>query len=407
MVMRTTSAGFFGADCAREDAGRPSTPSRHAARVESRIGGMCAQRAGGGKSAARGMAPGVTVGDTWPVNSDEVAMGSSSFKLEPGTRVVVRSIVYYAILITVTTLLWRFIPRSASDLPTTIDLFGGQDAAVRAAEPQPLGEVGLAISVGVAMLAAVLLSLPVAWVYLLTRSKRGYQQSVVQLLIILPVVVAGIVLLVKYSVTLAFSLAEIVAAVRFRNTLDDSKDAVYVFLATAIGLASAVNLPVAAVISIGFNTITLILYYTDFGSAPVELDGRIAEQRLRRARQLARTGTFVARIDDEVFRNMTREQLEGVAQRAWRRAQASDDTGETAAGVRVRVRTNDIGAMQRAVEPHLTENVKSWRIGAIVETEGELCAEYHVQLKKKATPDDLLALLRASGSDKILNVEVI
>jgi hypothetical protein len=65
----------------------------------------------------------------------------------------------------------------------------------------------------------------------------------------------------------------IVAAVRFRNTLDDSKDAVYVFLATAIGLASAVNLPVAAVISIGFNALALVMYYTDFGSAPVELDG--------------------------------------------------------------------------------------------------------------------------------------
>ncbi|HKH94399.1 MAG TPA: hypothetical protein VKA54_21515 [Gemmatimonadaceae bacterium] len=335
-------------------------------------------------------------------------MDARSFKLEPGTRVVVRSVVYYAILITATTFAWKFLPRTSQELPSSLDaLFGGREAASRAAQTVPLDEASLAISVGVAMLAAVLLSLPVAWVYLLTRAKRGYQQSVVQLLIILPAVVAGIVLLVKYSVTLAFSLAGIVAAVRFRNTLDDSKDAVYVFLATAIGLASAVNLPVAVVISIGFNAVALVLYYTDFGSAPVELDGRIAEQRLRRARQLARTGTFVARIDDEVFRNMTREQLEGVAQRAWRRAQASDDTGETAAEVRVRVRTNDIGAMRRAVEPHLTENVKSWRIGAIIETEGERCAEYHVQLKKKATPDDLLALLRASGSDKILNVEVI
>jgi hypothetical protein len=372
------------------------------------MGGMCAPRARAGKSAATGMAPGATVRDTWPVNTDEVAMSSSSFKLEPGTRVVVRSIVYYAILITATTLLWRFIPRSASELPSTLDLFGGREAAVRAAEPPPLGEVGLAISVGVAMLAAVLLSLPVAWVYLLTRSKRGYQQSVVQLLIILPVVVAGIVLLVKYSLALAFSLAGIVAAVRFRNTLDDSKDAVYVFLATAIGLASAVNLPVAAVISIGFNTITLILYYTDFGSAPVELDGRIAEQRLKRARQLARTGTFVARIDDEVFRNMTPEQLEGVAQRAWRRAraQAGEDGGETEE-VRVRLRTRDLAAMRRAVDPRLTENVKNWRIGAITDTDGVQTAEYHVQLKKKATPDDLLALLRASGSDQVLTVELI
>jgi hypothetical protein len=230
----------------------------------------------------------------------------------------------------------------------------------------------------------------------------------VQLLIVLPAVVAGIVLLVRYSVTLAFSLAGIVAAVRFRNTLDDSKDAVYVFLATALGLASAVNLPVAAVVSIGFNTIALILWYTDFGSAPVELDGRIAEQRLKRARQLARTGTFVARIDDEVFRNMTREQLEGVAQRAWKRAQAQDGEAEEAVQeVRVRIRTNDLAAMRRAIDPRLTENVKTWRIGAIGDADGVQTAEYHVQLKKKGNPDDLLALLRASGSDQVLTVELV
>lgn len=335
-------------------------------------------------------------------------MGSSGFKLEPGTRVVVRAAVYYAVLITVTTYAWSYIPHSAYGLPPTLEtLFSGREAASRAAETTPLDEVDLAGTVAVAMLAAVLLSLPVAWVYLLTRAKRGYQQSVVQLLIVLPTVVAGIVLLVKYSLALAFSLAGIVAAVRFRNTLDDSKDAVYVFLATAIGLSSAVNLPVAAVISIGFNTVVLVLYYTDFGSAPVELDGRIAEQRLRRARQLARTGTFVARIDDEVFRNMTREQLEGVAQRAWKRAQAADDASEPTEEVRVKVQTRDLVSMRRAVEPRLTENVKTWRIGAINDADGVQTAEYHVQLKKKATPDDLLALLRASGSDQVINVELL
>jgi hypothetical protein len=329
----------------------------------------------------------------------------------PGARVVLRAVVYYAVLITATTLAWRYLPHATNEFPAGLDrLFGGgRAAAVRAARDiPPLDEVTLGITVAIAMLAAVLLSLPVAWVYQLTRAKRGYQQSVVQLLIVLPAVVAGIVLLVKYSLELAFSLAGIVAAVRFRNTLDDSKDAVYVFLATALGLASAVNLPVAAVVSIGFNTIALVLWYTDFGSAPVELDGRIADQRLKRARQLARTGTFVARIDDEVFRNMTREQLEGVAQRAWKRAQAQDsDAEEAPQEVRVRIRTNDLAAMRRAVDARLTENVKTWRIGAINEREGVHTAEYHVQLKKKTTPDELIALIRASGADQLLNVELI
>jgi hypothetical protein len=347
-------------------------------------------------------------GDTWPVPAGEVAMGSNATRVGPGARVVLRAVVYYAVLVTVTTLVWRYLPRAAQEMPSSLDtLFGGRSAAIRAAQPAPLDVVSLSITVGVAMLAAVLLSLPVAWVYQLTRAKRGYQQSVVQLLIVLPAVVAGIVLLVKYSLALAFSLAGIVAAVRFRNTLDDSKDAVYVFLATGVGLASAVNLPVAAVISIGFNAVVLALWYTDFGSAPVELDGRIAEQRLRRARQLARTGTFVARIDDEVFRNMTRDQLEGVAQRAWRRAQQQGAEPTEAEETRVRVRTRDLVAMRSRVEPRLTEFVKTWRIGAISEAEGVHLAEYHVQLKKKSTTEDLLALLRASGSEQIITAELL
>jgi hypothetical protein len=373
-----------------------------------RIGQYCPSRAGGGKTAGTAMARRPMRGDTWPVPAGEVAMASNTTRIGPGARVVLRAVVYYAVLVTATALVWRYLPRSAQEMPSSLDtLFGGRSAAIRAAQPAPLDEVSLSITVGVAMLAAVLLSLPVAWVYQLTRAKRGYQQSVVQLLIVLPAVVAGIVLLVKYSLALAFSLAGIVAAVRFRNTLDDSKDAVYVFLATGVGLASAVNLPVAAVISIGFNAVVLVLWYTDFGSAPVELDGRIAEQRLRRARQLARTGTFVARIDDEVFRNMTREQLEGVAQRAWRRAQQQGDEAGEAEETRVRVRTRDLAAMRSRVEPRLTEYVKTWRIGAISESDGVHVAEYHVQLKKKSTTEDLLALLRASGSEQIITAELV
>ncbi len=272
---------------------------------------------------------------------------------------------------------------------------------------QSLDEVTLAFAVGIAMLASVLLALPVAWVYLLTRAKRGYQQSVVQLLIILPLVVSGIVLLVKYSIALAFSLAGIVAAVRFRNTLDDSKDAVYVFLATAIGLSAAVNLPVALVISIVFNVVAVALYFSDFGSAPVELDGRIADRRLKRARQMARTGTFVARIDDEVFRHMTRDQLEGVADRARRRAHNSEDDGPTNIDeLRVTLRTADVAGMRSAVEPHLQDYTKKWRLGAITADDGVDVVEYFVQLKKKSAPDELLSLIRSAGQPSVIDAQL-
>ncbi|MES2177140.1 MAG: DUF4956 domain-containing protein [Gemmatimonadota bacterium] len=329
--------------------------------------------------------------------------------MESTTRVVVRAALYYAVLIGLGVGVWQLLPHGGAMAPASLDaLFGvGPVNSTKELPGGSLDEVTLAISVAVAMLASVLLALPVAWVYLLTRSKRGYQQSVVQLLIILPLVVSGIVLLVKYSVALAFSLAGIVAAVRFRNTLDDSKDAVYVFLATAVGLASAVNLPVALVISIGFNATVLVLWYTDFGNAPVELDGRIAEKRLRRAKQLARTGTFVARIDDEVFKNMTRDQLEGVAERAWKRAHTNDDDAPSSENeTRIRLRTADAEALRRIIEPKLQDYTRQWRAGPTTTDGGVETIEYYVQLRKRTPADELLSLVRAAGSSQIIDSEV-
>jgi hypothetical protein len=110
------------------------------------------------------------------------------------------------------------------------------------------------------ILGALVLMLPVAWIYTVTRPAQ-YDPSLVQSLVILPIVAAGIVIVVKDSLALAFGLAGIVAAVRFRNTLNDSKDAVYIFLALAVGVASGVGaLDVALVLSASFNAVVLVLW---------------------------------------------------------------------------------------------------------------------------------------------------
>jgi hypothetical protein len=87
-----------------------------------------------------------------------------------------------------------------------------------------------AVLAAVSLLGALALMIPVAWVYLLTKQRRGYDESVVQAMLILPIAVAGIVFIVQFNLALAFSLAGAAAAVRFRSTLKDTKDAVYVFL---------------------------------------------------------------------------------------------------------------------------------------------------------------------------------
>ena len=121
----------------------------------------------------------------------------------------------------------------------------------------------------IAMLGALALICPVAWMYMRTKPKLRYDPSLVQTVIVLPVVIAGVVLIVRDSTALAFSLAGIVAAVRFRNTLRDTKDAVYIFLAIAVGLSSGVeSFAVGFVVCVIYVAVVLVLWRFDIGTAP-------------------------------------------------------------------------------------------------------------------------------------------
>ena len=74
-------------------------------------------------------------------------------------------------------------------------------------------------------------ALPVSWVYMAVRSGDEYDQSLVNTIIVLPMVVTGIVIIVQNSLALAFSLAGIAGAVRFRNSLKSSGDALFILCA--------------------------------------------------------------------------------------------------------------------------------------------------------------------------------
>jgi len=133
----------------------------------------------------------------------------------------------------------------------------------------------------VAMLGALALMCPVAWMYMRTKPKANYDTSLVQTVIVLPVVISGVVLIVRDSVALAFSLAGIVAAVRFRNTLRDTKDAVYIFLAIAVGLAAGVgSFSVGFVVSVIYVAVVLVLWRFDIGTAPTpeRVQGRLVAE---------------------------------------------------------------------------------------------------------------------------------
>ena len=79
--------------------------------------------------------------------------------------------------------------------------------AVRAAHVNNLGQSLFWLAV--AIVSALLLSLPVSWVYMGIRNDDEYDQSLINTILLLPMVVTGIVIIVQNSLALAFSLAGI------------------------------------------------------------------------------------------------------------------------------------------------------------------------------------------------------
>ena len=136
--------------------------------------------------------------------------------------------------------------------------------AVRAAHVANFGQSVFWLVI--AIIAAILVSLPISWTYMAVRGGDEYDQSLVNTIIVLPMVVTGIVIIVQNSLALAFSLAGIAGAVRFRNSLKSSGDALFILLAVAVGLSAGIGaIELAAVISIFFNYCFATLWVTEYG----------------------------------------------------------------------------------------------------------------------------------------------
>ena len=350
--------------------------------------------------------------------------------------VITRVLAYYLVLFVVAYAVWQALPagvRSTALLtfapllvPSGVfggggggggfDALGRGEFARAAAAGAAGGQEPIAIVATVAAIGAFLLALPVAWVYMFTHHKKGYRQSSVHTLVLLPVVVAGITVLVKNSLALAFALAGIVAAVRFRTTLEDSKDAVYLFLATGLGLAAGVELDIAVSLSVTFNAIVLVLWYTDFARTPPRLEGVRAQRQLERALAIAnRTSQFVARVDQEILQGMAPEQLDALAARVLRRRAEGDPTLPNAAAQRFDARlsivTTDVDALRDCIEPALEGTVKRWRfVGARSPSEAgaeEAVVEYEVRWRRDAAPGVVLDAVRESGAPYVVRVSVL
>jgi len=138
-----------------------------------------------------------------------------------------------------------------------------------------------------AMTATLLLMLPVSWVYKAIHTDSVYDHSIDTTTLVLPAVVAGIVTVVQHSLALAFSLAGIVAGVRFRRALSDTFDTLFILSSIGVGIAAGVkSLEIAVVLTVFFNYASIGVCAFGDGLESQYVVRRKAERKARKAAKL-------------------------------------------------------------------------------------------------------------------------
>ena len=186
-------------------------------------------------------------------------------------KLLLRLVIYYLVVAGVVWGLLRTFPSLSDYLPigrlqTLIAQAGGPPgkAANHILPPNSTG--GSLVWLVAAIVGALVSAWPVSRTYIEIRLPKDYDQSLVDTIVVLPVVVTSIVVIVQDSLALSFSLAGIAGAARFRNSMKSSADLLFIFLAIAIGLAAGIGaMELAIVTSIAFNLCFVILWSTNYG----------------------------------------------------------------------------------------------------------------------------------------------
>lgn len=188
----------------------------------------------------------------------------------PAERPFATLTVYYVALIGLGALVVWLVPAAEAMVSgqRLMEIVAGGNQLFDTTRPQAASRLAWSTTfdMGLAMIGAFLLMMPTSWVFMAERRRKGFDQSLMQTMIVLSVAIAGVVVIVRSSVALAFSLAGIVGAVRFRTNLTDTRDTLYIFTAIGVGLAAGVQaLAAALVLSMIFNYVILAFWRSDYG----------------------------------------------------------------------------------------------------------------------------------------------
>ena len=230
------------------------------------------------------------------------------------------------------------------------------------------------IPVMVALALAFWVTLPITWLYRWTRPRKKYSQSFAHTLLVIPIAISLVVFLVKDSIALAFSLAGIVAAVRFRTSLEEPMDSVYMLMAIGIGLAAGTQLILVAYLaSVVFVIVTLGVWKSNFGAQPEVLSGW--------------------RIDNSG---------------KWGPASGEGAIApENLYNAQVEVHTTKVNVAKKSTVQILESSTKRWQVTNVVENpDGTSIVVFDVWLKKSVTLPSFIQDIEENGRGCINDVKL-
>lgn len=280
--------------------------------------------------------------------------------------------------------------RGFAGAPMLEDQLGALADGDASAAPGPWGGRGWLAAL-VAMLGALLLMLPVAWAYVATRVRKEMDSSVVTTIVLLPIAVSAILVIVQDSLAVAFSLAGIAGLVRFRNALDDTRDAMYVVIAIAVGLGAGVGTLEAAAALTGLYVLAVVALWKWNTSNPVIADVALGERELPKGQNVL-----------QALRNdQNGQHLEPVAE--WLRPEETvplnASSSEEPAPPDKREGVLKVYAaapeVRRSIEEVLESRTKRWTLESQdTGPDGAPNLTYCVRLKKRTPSEALLEALR-------------
>jgi hypothetical protein len=202
-------------------------------------------------------------------------------------RLILKLAAYFLVLISAVIILLlansdvlRYLPLGGTDAlqKTQIEItesrlnFDSESSTGSEKQPVTREELRFAILFFAANLAGtIIIMLPISWTYSATKFDSGPQKGFVRALIVLPICASTVVLLIQDSLALAFGLAALVAAVRFRVSLREAIDGIYIFAAICVGLAAGIGyLGVAAMMALFFCMTNAVLWQLDYGKNPID-----------------------------------------------------------------------------------------------------------------------------------------